>query len=167
MCAIIITTIVINSGVHMKISIPSIGKGGLEDAVCQHFGTAPVYTVFDTETGEVLVLANTSEHTGGVGHPPEIISAAGVQVMLCGGLGRKAVTMFNDLGIDVFVGAKGCVKDAIESWESGKLQAATSDTACSGHGHGHGHDHHHEHVHHHENHHGHVHSHGSHHCQHH
>lgn len=143
----------------MKISIPSMGKGGLEDMVCQHFGTAPVYTVFDTESGEVLVLVNTSEHTGGVGHPPEILYAAGVKVMLCGGLGRKAVTMFNDMGIDVFVGAKGCVKDALESWKSCSLQRATCETACSGHGHGHNHGH--------GDHHEHGHSSGGHHCQHH
>ncbi|WP_406659901.1 NifB/NifX family molybdenum-iron cluster-binding protein [Methanolobus sp. ZRKC3] len=120
----------------MKVSVPSMGSSGLEDTVCQHFGTSPYYTVFDTETEAVVVIENTSDHKGGVGHPPELISKAGVNVMLCGGLGKKAVQMLQELGIDVFVGASGSVKDTIDAWQSEKLAPATKDTDCSSHSHG-------------------------------
>lgn len=49
----------------MKISIPSNSKGGLEDQVGQHFGKVLNYTRYDTETGEVSIIPNTSEHNGG------------------------------------------------------------------------------------------------------
>lgn len=125
----------------MKISVPSNGQGGLDDMVGQHFGQVPNYTVYDTDSKEVMVVPNTSEHNGGVGLPPELMSKEGVHVMLCGGLGKKAVDMFERFEIDVFVGATGLIKDAIDSWDSGKLAKATKDNSCSGHDHDHDHDH--------------------------
>ncbi|TGC10928.1 NifB/NifX family molybdenum-iron cluster-binding protein [Methanolobus halotolerans] len=125
----------------MKISIPSMGQGGTDDVVGQHFGKVPAYTVYDTETGEFSVIPNTSEHNGGTGLPPELMAESGVELMLCGGLGKKAVVMFEQFGIDVFVGASGKVADAIDAWKAGKLSKATHDNACGGHDHDHSHDH--------------------------
>lgn len=133
----------------MKVCIPTMGKNGLNENVGEHFGRVPTYTVVDTKTNEVNVVDNTSEHTGGSGYPPEIIAQTGAEVMLCGGLGRRAISMFEELGIMVYVGASGTVKDAIQMWQAGKLQQATDENACrqhafrgEGHGQGHGHEHH-------------------------
>lgn len=129
----------------MKISVPSMGKSGLEDQVGQHFGKVLNYIMYDTESGEVSIISNTSEHNGGVGLPPELMANNGVNVMLCGGLGRKAVSMFEQYGIDVFVGAQGTIRDALDAWNEGKLQKANQENACSSHDHehDHGHSHHH------------------------
>lgn len=130
----------------MKISVPSMGKSGLDDQVGQHFGKVLNYIMYDTETGEVSIIPNTSEHNGGVGLPPELMSKNGVNIMLCGGLGRKAVEMFEQYEIDVFVGAQGTIQNALDAWREGKLQKATQDNACSSHeNHDHGHDHSHHH----------------------
>lgn len=119
----------------MKLCIPSMGQKGIEETVGQHFGKVPFYTLYDTETKEASVLPNTSEHNGGTGLPPELMAKEGVDIMLCGGLGKKAVDMFEQAGIDVFCGATGTVQDAIDAWESSKLTKATRDNSCSGHGH--------------------------------
>lgn len=117
----------------MKVCVPTMGDKGLEDVVGEHFGRVPFYTVVDTETDEIEVLRNTSEHMGGHGYPPEIMAKAGVDVMLCGGLGHRAIMMFEDMGIMVYVGAYGKIKDAIDMWENSKLQAATDENACQQH----------------------------------
>ncbi len=117
----------------MKVCVPTAGDEGLEDVVGEHFGRVPFYTVVDTETDEIEVLRNTSEHMGGQGYPPEIMAKVGVDVMLCGGLGRRAIMMFEDMGIMVYVGAYGKIKDAIGMWENNKLQAATDENACQQH----------------------------------
>ncbi len=129
----------------MKVCIPTMGEKGIEEYVGEHFGRVPTYTLVDTETNEVTVIDNTSEHTGGSGYPPEIIAKTGAEVMLCGGLGGRAVMMFEERGIMVYVGATGTVKDAIQMWQDGKLQAATNENACRQHafrgeGHGDGHE---------------------------
>ncbi|WP_094226834.1 NifB/NifX family molybdenum-iron cluster-binding protein [Methanolobus psychrotolerans] len=125
----------------MKLCIPSMGQNGIEETVGQHFGKVPYYALYDTETKEVSVIPNTSEHNGGIGLPPEIMAKEGVDIMLCGGLGSKAVIMFEQSGIDVFIGATGTIQDAINAWESCKLTKATKDNSCSGHDHDHGHVH--------------------------
>ena len=117
----------------MRVCIPAMGDKGLEDAVGEHFGRVPFYTIVNTETNEVKVLRNTSEHMGGQGYPPEIMAKAGVDVMLCGGLGQRAIMMFENMGIMVYVGAYGKIKDAIDMWKNDNLQAATDENACRQH----------------------------------
>lgn len=119
----------------MKICVPTMGPAGIEEDVCQHFGRAPTFTIVDLENGDVTVLPNVSEHMGGVGLPTETIFAAGVQVMIVGGLGPKAVQAFSQANIDVFVGAAGTVEDAIDDWKSEMLSRADMDNACRDHRH--------------------------------
>ena len=59
--------------------------------------------------------------------------AEGVQVMIVGGLGPKAVQAFNQAGIDVFVGAAGTVRDAIDGWKEKMLARADLDNSCKEH----------------------------------
>ena len=132
----------------MKVSVPSMGEKGLDEQVGEHFGRVPTYTIVDTETDEVQIIQNTTMHMGGQGYPPDMLSEHGVNVMICGGLGRRAITMFEEMGIMVYIGAHGTVKDAIRMWQDGQLQAATDENACEQHafrgegvGDGHGHHH--------------------------
>ncbi|RLI74213.1 dinitrogenase iron-molybdenum cofactor biosynthesis protein, partial [Archaeoglobales archaeon] len=74
----------------MKVCVPSY-KGGLDDFVCEHFGRATTFTIYDTETGEVSVVRNTSEHFGGFGKPPELLRKIGVDVIVCSGMGARAI----------------------------------------------------------------------------
>ncbi len=117
----------------MKVCVPTMGKGGLDDLISAHFGRSDTYTIVDTDTGEVEVVPNTSEHMGGTGLPPELIASKGAHTMLVGGLGPKAVQMFEQYGIDVFVGATGTVNDAISNWKEGHLEEATDENVCSEH----------------------------------
>ncbi|MBN1234948.1 MAG: NifB/NifX family molybdenum-iron cluster-binding protein [Methanotrichaceae archaeon] len=119
----------------MKISIPTMGDRGMEEAICQHFGRAPTFTIIDVDSGDIKVLPNVSEHMGGKGLPTEIMFAEGVKVMIVGGLGPKAVQAFNQAGIEVFVGAAGTVKDAVDDWRAKMLARADLDNACSDHKH--------------------------------
>ena len=125
----------------MKLCIPSMGQNGMDDTVGQHFGKVPYYTLYDTESKEVSVIPNTSEHNGGVGLPPEIMAKEDVDIMLCGGLGRKAVVMFEEYNIAVFNGATGSIRDAISAWEENSLSEATQLNSCAGHDHDHEHGH--------------------------
>jgi predicted Fe-Mo cluster-binding NifX family protein len=121
----------------MKVAIPTMGDKGMNEQVGQHFGKVPTYTIVDTETNEVRVISNTSEHMGGRGLPPELLANEGVNTMLAAGLGMKAIMLFQELGIMVYVGAQGTVEDTIKLWQDGKLQAATEEDACKDHGHHH------------------------------
>jgi len=117
----------------MKICIPTIGKKGLDDSVGEHFGRVPTYTIINLETNEVKVVPNISHHMGGQGNPPDIMAREGVNAMVCQGLGRRAIAMFEELGIEVYIGASGTVQDAIAAFKEGKLQKAGESDACGKH----------------------------------
>ena len=114
----------------MKIAIPTTGKKGLEDQVFPHFGRAPTFTIVDTETLEVELRENVSEHFGGMGKAPTIVGEAGAEALLCSGIGPRAITMFEGLGIRVFTGAAGTVRDSVEAFKQGRFHEATDKDAC-------------------------------------
>ena len=124
-----------DGGDKMKVCIPTMGNSCMEEAVCQHFGRAPTFTVLDLDAGTIKVLTNVSEHIGGSGLPTETIFAEGVQVMIVGGLGPKAIMAFTQAGIEVFVGAAGTVKNAIDDWQADMLTRADMANACQDHKH--------------------------------
>ena len=117
----------------MKVCFPTMGTKGLDEVLGDHFGRVPTYTIVDTETGEATAIDNTSEHTGGMGSPPEIMKVAGVDVMVVNGLGKRAIMMFEEMGIMVHVGASGTVRDALNMYNAGALEPATDENACAQH----------------------------------
>ncbi len=119
--------------------VPTVGSGGLNDLVGEHFGRVPTYTIYDSDTGAVRVVDNTSEHMGGTGLPGEILSQLGIDVLLCSGLGRRAIGILNGNGIEVCAGVSGTAREAIESWKKGVLSKASDKDACQEHAF---HDHH-------------------------
>jgi predicted Fe-Mo cluster-binding NifX family protein len=117
----------------MKICIPTMGNRGLSDWVGEHFGRVPTYTIVDLDTNEVKVIPNTSQHMGGQGYAPEIMAREKVKAMICMNLGKRAIGMFKDFGIDIYIGANGKVRDAIKAFKDGKLKKAAIKDACGRH----------------------------------
>ncbi len=116
-----------------KVCIPTAGRGGLDDQVGEHFGRVPSYTIVDTDSGDVNVVDNTSEHAGGAGLPADILAGFGIDVLLCQGAGRRALSILSDRGIEVCVGISGSVRTAVEAWRGGTLTSANRDDACQRH----------------------------------
>jgi len=117
----------------MKIVVPTGDKGGLKSTVAEHFGRCETYTFLD-ENGEVIeVIDNTSEHMGGVGLPPELMKKHGADVLLCKGLGPRALNLCEKLGIDVYVCQAETVKEIFELWKDKKIKKASFDDICEEH----------------------------------
>ena len=114
----------------MKIVIPTNTKKGLHDKIAEHFGRCLTYT-FLNENGEVIeTIDNTSEHNGGQGLPPELMKKHGADVLLCKGLGPRALNLCKELGIDVYVYQADTVKNFFELWQEKKLKKAGTEDAC-------------------------------------
>lgn len=118
----------------MRIAIPTEGKRGLEENVAYHFGRCETYTILDGEGKLLEVIDNTSEHMGGEGLPPELLKKHGVNILLCQGLGPRAVDICEGMGIEVYVGKGGSAKEMFDLWKAGKLKRATMEDVCKEHG---------------------------------
>ena len=117
----------------MKIVIPTNTKKGLNDKIADHFGRCLTYT-FLNEKGEIIeIIDNTSEHMGGTGLPPELMKKHGADILLCKGLGSRAINLCNELGIDVYVYQSEKVKDIFKLWQNKKLKKAGAENACEQH----------------------------------
>jgi len=116
----------------MKVAIPTMGDGGLDAEIGGHFGKVPHYTIVDTETNEIEIVENTSEHVvGGSGLPPEIIAQTGANVMVVSGAGIRAIQLLNQYGIQVYTGASGTVRQIIEDLKAGVLDPTGDSNACN------------------------------------
>jgi predicted Fe-Mo cluster-binding NifX family protein len=83
-----------------------------------HFGKTPYFTLIKFENGEINeinVIESAGKHKGGSKTPAEIIMDSKANVLICGNLGSKAISMLRNNEIEVFSGASGKVRDAIKN----------------------------------------------------
>ena len=121
----------------MRIAVSADENNGLHSVVSPHFGRCPYYALVDLdgqEVKQVNVVANPNYGRHAPGTVPIFIQAQGAAVMLAGGMGRRAVAMFEQLGIQAATGASGTVRHALEQYLSGGLQGAEPCLTSQGHG---------------------------------
>lgn len=116
-----------------RLCVPTAGPGGLDDRVGEHFGRVPTFTLVDSETQATEVLDNTSEHMGGAGLPADLLADAGVDVVLCQGMGRRAIQRLSERGVSVCTGVSGTVAEVVAAWAGGSLAKAGESDACTRH----------------------------------
>ena len=117
----------------MKIIIPTDTKKGLDDKIAEHFGRCNTYTLLNEEGKVLEIIANTSEHMGGTGLPPELMKKHDADVLLCRGLGPRALNLCREFGIEVYVTQTETVRDIFEKWKNNKLQKASLEDVCEEH----------------------------------
>lgn len=115
----------------MKVAIPAMTAAGLEAPVSSHFGQAPFFTVVDQETG--IAEAVPSPGHQGDRTPAQAIAEVGVQLVVCGGMGGRAVQILTAAGIQVYIGASGTVAEALAAFQRGELEPASEASSCQHH----------------------------------
>ncbi|WP_048103278.1 NifB/NifX family molybdenum-iron cluster-binding protein [Methanosarcina barkeri] len=123
----------------MKICVTASGEG-LDSEVDPRFGRCSYFVIYDPETRNVESISNAAAFTsGGTGiKAAEIVANAGIDVLLTGTMGPNAFSIFSELGIDVQVGIKGTVREAIRQYEAGELQSIRTPNTTPGSGMGKG-----------------------------
>jgi predicted Fe-Mo cluster-binding NifX family protein len=140
----------------MRVAISLEENQGLESKVSGHFGRCPYFLFAELREGQIQsveVLENPHFREHRPGQVPDFIRHNGGQVMISGGMGRRAQAFFGELGMQTAVGAQGSAAQAIEQYIRGELPDSGpcggghhhGDGDCGGHGDGHGHHHHHHH----------------------
>ncbi len=115
--------------VNVRIVVPVSDEKGIDAQLSQHFGRAPFYAIIDLdEEGHVIgqgTIANTSEHFGGVGLPPERIMQLRPKALVTYGLGSKALRIFQDAGIAVLRTEANTVREVVNAYNNDELQELT------------------------------------------
>jgi predicted Fe-Mo cluster-binding NifX family protein len=125
----------------MKICMPTIDDRGKEARLSDHFGSAPCFTFFDTKSRHWTSIANAqAHHSPGECNPTASIRSEAVDVVVCRGLGRRALERLQSTGVAVFTTREMMAGRAIDAFSAGRLNAMTPQEGCAG-GHGDCHDH--------------------------
>ena len=83
-----------------RIAIP------VEDGkLCPHFGHCQAFAFVDVENDVItnVSILDPPEHQPGTF--PRFVAARGATVVIAGGMGPQAIMLFNEAGVDVFIGA--------------------------------------------------------------
>ncbi len=106
------------------IAVASEDDRGLEGEVSAHFGRCPYYTlvrVDGREIRDVRVATNPNFDSHQPGAMPVFIRDLGANVILAGGMGPRAVQMFQHFGIEVATGAIGRVGAVLDAYLDGRV----------------------------------------------
>ena len=105
----------------MRVAISTEGN-----SVSLHFGRCPFFTIVDIEGGKVIskeVIDNPGHQPGFI---PQFLHKKGVECIVCGGMGSRAVGLFEEMGIQTIVGVRGEVDEVIEELQRGTLKGGES-----------------------------------------
>lgn len=94
--------------------------------VSAHFGRCPSFTIVDIEEGKVInkeVADNPGHEPGFI---PQFLNEKGVECIIAGGMGPRAVGFFNEMNIKAIVGITGNVDDVIQQVVDGTLKGGES-----------------------------------------
>ena len=118
----------------MRICIPTLESNGTDARMSDHFGSAPYFTVYDTENRQVSTINNqNSEHAHGTCMPVDKLKEKKIDAVLCKGMGLRAVNMLLSAGIKPLLVEANTVADAITKHENGDVRIIDANLSCQHH----------------------------------
>ena len=100
-----------------KIAVPVING-----SLCTHFGHCQEFHLFDIEDGKISNIEQKTPPPHAPGVIPKWISEQAVTDVIVGGIGQRAIDIFNAEGVNVYAGApSNPSKTIIEDFINGSL----------------------------------------------
>ena len=127
-------------GNEKRVAVSADDRNGLDSVVSPHFGRCPYFILVDLDScdvHEVTAVENPYYGRHQPGQVPQFIRKQGADVMLTGGMGRRAIGFFEEYGIHAVTGASGTVRRSLEQYLGGALQSAEPCRESIEHAHGH------------------------------
>jgi predicted Fe-Mo cluster-binding NifX family protein len=131
----------------MRIAVSAETNQGADSQVAHHFGRCPFFALVQVDGEEiqsVTMIENPYFASHQPGQVPGFIKEQKAEVMISGGMGRRAIQFFDQFAIKPISGASGTVSEAVVCYLEGKITGASSCAESEAHAHGdHDHSHHH------------------------
>jgi len=105
----------------MRVAIST--DGGLVSA---HFGRCPSFTIVEIDNGKITKKTEVANPGHQPGFIPQFLDEKGVECIIAGGMGMRATSLFEELGIKTIVGVSGKIEDALEQLKKGDLKGGES-----------------------------------------
>ena len=118
----------------MKICFPVQTNEGLTSTVYNHFGSAPIFLIYDTNTSSFAAVQNRDEHhQHGACNPTKALNNQQVDAIVVGGIGAGALTRLNQMGIKVHRAQAVTIVENMSLFNANGLPELTVQGCCGGH----------------------------------
>jgi predicted Fe-Mo cluster-binding NifX family protein len=118
----------------MKVCFPVQKDDGLDSAVYNHFGSAPVFMVVDTNTNSIASINNGDQHHAhGACNPMKALDNQKVDAIVVGGIGAGALSRLNQMGITVHRSQAETIRGNMALFTTHGLPVLTLQGCCGGH----------------------------------
>ena len=94
----------------------------VNEEVFQHFGKCPSFLLLEMEDGIIAKRSELDANGSGHGALVTLLADAGVETLICGGIGQGARNALSEAGISLISGAKGNVEVIINALIDGTLK---------------------------------------------
>ncbi len=101
--------------------------------VSSHFGHCKAFSVFNTSEAMIIGKEQLQNPGHKPGFLPKFLAENDIKVIIYGGMGAKAVELFDNHGIEVITGSTGFVDDVTQLYLDGQLKSTGS--ICHQHSH--------------------------------
>ncbi|MDO8841099.1 NifB/NifX family molybdenum-iron cluster-binding protein [Methanocalculus sp.] len=105
----------------MKIGIAMDGT-----RVSEHFGHCQKYAIFNAENSMIIRAEDLDSPGHEPGKLPRFLAEHGVNLVIAGGMGPRAIDLFHENGIDVILGVAGDVDFVAQEYIRGNLTPGES-----------------------------------------
>ena len=105
--------------------------------IFQHFGHTKQFKVYEVENGEIVKAEVMDSNGSGHGALAGLLSEAGIEVLICGGIGGGAQMALAEAGIKLYGGVSGNADEAVNALINRTL-GYNPKVRCDHHDHEHG-----------------------------
>ena len=104
---------------------------GLDAEVDSSFGRCRYFLFFNDETNELRAVENVPGAHGAGVQAAQTVAENGAGVLITGSVGPNAHQGLAAAGVEIYTGARGTVRDALEDYRAGKLTRSAGATGKS------------------------------------
>ncbi len=110
----------------MKVAVSAAGKN-IESIIDERFGRCRYFIILETDdmSYEVIENANADLSTSAGIQSASLVASKGVEAVITGNCGPKAMQVFAATTIKVIIGQHGMIKDVVEKFKRGELNPST------------------------------------------
>lgn len=102
----------------MRILMPVLENKGEESEISEHFGHAPFFAIYDTESEKLEVTENSLVHTDKKITPVDQLMKHGPDVIYVIEIGQRAIALFREKGVMVKTGNFRTVKQVVSNLDN-------------------------------------------------
>jgi len=119
----------------MKLAISATGRD-LDAAIDPRFGRCAYFLILNPDDMSFEVFENESGSLGGGAgiQSAQLVASKGPDAIITGSIGPNASRTLQAAGLNVFVGASGTIREAVESYKRGELVSTDQPNVPSHHG---------------------------------